>query len=208
MARSKSSKRWLEEHFSDPFVKKAQAAGLRSRAAFKLQELLDQRDLKIKPGMVIVDLGSAPGGWSQLLSQRLKGRGRIVALDLLEMPPLPDVEFFQGDFTDEAVLKELESRLGGQPVDLVVSDMAPNMSGVTQVDIPRSYVLAEMALDFARQWLKPQGEFLIKLFQGEGFDAYLKALRSSFASLKMRKPEASRGRSREVYALASGFRVE
>lgn len=208
MARSKSSKRWLEEHFSDPFVKKAQAAGLRSRAAFKLQELLDQRDLKIKPGMVIVDLGAAPGGWSQLLSQRLKGRGRIVALDLLEMAALPDVEFFQGDFTDEAVLKELESRLGGQPVDLVVSDMAPNMSGVTQVDIPRSYVLAEMALDFARQWLKPQGEFLIKLFQGEGFDAYLKALRSSFASLKMRKPEASRGRSREVYALATGFRVE
>lgn len=208
MARSKSSRRWLTEHFSDPFVKKAQAAGLRSRAAFKLEELLDARDLKLKPGMVIVDLGAAPGGWSQLLSQRLKGKGRIVALDLLAMEPLPDVEFFQGDFTDETVLRELESRLGGQPVDLVVSDMAPNMSGLSQVDIPRSYVLAEMALDFARQWLKPGGDFLIKLFQGEGFDAYLKDLRTSFASLKMRKPEASRGRSREVYALATGFGVE
>lgn len=206
MNRSKSSRRWLDEHFSDPFVKKAQALGLRSRAAFKLDELLE-RDITLHPGMVVVDLGAAPGGWSQLIGGKLKGRARVVALDLLPMDPLPGVEFVQGDFTEEAVLHQLESLLGSEPVDLVLSDMAPNMSGVAQVDIPKALHLAELAHEFAKSWLKPGGSFLIKLFQGDGFDAYVKELRTSFTSLKVRKPQASRDRSREVYALATGFRL-
>lgn len=206
MNRSKSSRRWLEEHFSDPFVKKAQALGLRSRAAFKLDELLE-RDIILRPGMVVVDLGAAPGGWSQLISNKLKGRARVVALDLLEMEPLPGVEFIQGDFTQETVLHQLEALLGSEPVDLVLSDMAPNMSGVAQVDIPKALHLAELAHEFAKSWLKHGGSFLIKLFQGDGFDAYVKELRTSFTSLKVRKPQASRDRSREVYALATGFRL-
>jgi 23S rRNA (uridine2552-2'-O)-methyltransferase len=206
MNRSKSSRRWLDEHFSDPFVKKAQAQGLRSRAAFKLDELLE-RDLSLHPGMVVVDLGAAPGGWSQLIGTKLKGRARVVALDLLAIDPLPGVEFIQGDFTEAAVLHQLETLLGSEPVDLVLSDMAPNMSGVAQVDMPRALHLAELAHEFAKSWLKPGGSFLIKLFQGDGFDAYVKELRKSFTSLKVRKPQASRDRSREVYALATGFRV-
>lgn len=206
MTRSKSSRRWLDEHFSDPFVKQAQARGLRSRAAFKLEELLE-RDIRLRPEMVVVDLGAAPGGWSQLVAQRLKGRGRVLALDILPMEPLPDVEFIQGDFTEEPVLRQLEGALHSTPVDLVLSDMAPNMSGVVQVDIPKSFHLAELAHDFAKSWLKPGGTFLIKLFQGEGIEAYIRDLRASFTSLKVRKPQASRDRSREVYALATGFRL-
>lgn len=203
MSRSKSSSRWLREHFDDVYVKKAQAQGLRSRAVFKLEELID-RDRLLKPGINVVDLGASPGGWSQLVRQRLGEEGRIVALDILPMQGIAGVDFLQGDFREPDVLAELESRLGGQKVDLVLSDMAPNMSGVALADQIRSMDLAELALDFSRQWLKPDGAFLIKLFQGVGFDEYLRSLRAEFIRVTMRKPKASRARSREVYALAVG----
>jgi 23S rRNA (uridine2552-2'-O)-methyltransferase len=208
--RSKSSQRWLKEHFSDPYVKKAQAEGLRSRAAFKLEELVE-RDRLLKPGMVVVDLGAAPGGWSQWvrqeldrLSPSLQGTGRIIALDILEMPGLAGVEFLHGDFRDDDVLSRLENTLGNQPVDLVLSDMAPNKSGVDAVDQPRAMHLAELAMDFADRHLKPGGTFLIKLFQGVGFDDYVRQLRRRYAKVAIRKPAASRKRSPEVYALAQG----
>lgn len=207
MARSKSSSRWLKEHFSDVFVKQAQAQGLRSRAAFKLEELLET-ELKIRPGMTIVDLGAAPGGWSQVAARWLKGKGRVVATDILPMEALEGVEFLQGDFTDENVLKQLEELLGGEKVDLVLSDMAPNMSGVEGVDIPRSLYLAELAADFAQAWLKPGGSYLVKLFQGSGTDAHLNVLRKRYTKVNLRKPAASRARSREIYAMATGKRVE
>jgi 23S rRNA (uridine2552-2'-O)-methyltransferase len=206
MARSKSSTRWLQEHFSDPFVKRAQAEGFRSRAAFKLEELLD-RDRVLKPGMVVVDLGAAPGGWSQLVNERLKGNGRVIALDILPMQGIAGVEFMQGDFREDTVLKELETRLAGARVDLVLSDMAPNMSGVDLVDQARAMHLAELALEFSRVWLKPGGTLLIKLFQGVGFDDYVRNLRAAFERVSIRKPKASRARSNEVYALASSKRT-
>ncbi len=201
--RSKSSQRWLKEHFSDPFVKKAQAEGLRSRAAYKLEELVE-RDRLLKPGMVVVDLGAAPGGWSQWLRQALGSSGRVIALDILEMPTLAGVEFLHGDFREDAVLSALEGSLGGQPVDLVLSDMAPNMSGVDVVDQARLMHLAELAMEFADRHLRVDGSFLIKLFQGVGFDDYVRELRRRYAKVVIRKPEASRKRSAEVYALAQG----
>lgn len=205
MTRSKSSHRWLREHFSDPYVKKAQAEGMRSRAAYKLEELVE-RDRLLKPGMVVVDLGAAPGGWSQWVRQALGDSGRVVALDILEMPSLAGVEFIHGDFREDAVLARLEDLLNGQPVDLVLSDMAPNMSGVDAVDLPRAMHLAELAMDFADRHLRPGGTFLIKLFQGVGFDAYVRDLRARYDRVVIRKPAASRRRSTEVYALAQGRR--
>ena len=205
MTRSKSSHRWLREHFSDPYVKKAQAEGMRSRAAYKLEELVE-RDRLLKPGMVVVDLGAAPGGWSQWVRQTLGDSGRVVALDILEMPSLAGVEFIHGDFREDSVLARLEDLLNGQPVDLVLSDMAPNMSGVDAVDLPRAMHLAELAMDFADRHLRPGGTFLIKLFQGVGFDAYVRDLRARYDRVVIRKPAASRRRSTEVYALAQGRR--
>ena len=209
--RSKSSQRWLKEHFSDPYVKKAQAEGMRSRAAYKLEELVE-RDRLLKPGMVVVDLGAAPGGWSQWVRQALDdmakggaskaGAGRVVALDILEMPTLAGVEFLHGDFREDAVLSALEATLAGAAVDLVLSDMAPNKSGVDAVDQPRMMHLAELAMDFADHHLRPGGTFLIKLFQGTGFDQYVRDLRRRYAKVSIRKPAASRKRSPEVYALA------
>jgi 23S rRNA (uridine2552-2'-O)-methyltransferase len=206
--RSKSSHRWLKEHFSDPYVKKAQAEGLRSRAAYKLEELVE-RDRLLRPGMVVVDLGAAPGGWSQWLRQEL-GRldparpGRVIALDILELPPLAGVEFLHGDFREDAVLSRLEAMLGGEAADLVLSDMAPNKSGVDAVDQPRAMQLAELARDFADRHLRSGGAFLVKLFQGAGFDEYVRELRRRYARVAIRKPAASRRRSPEVYALAQG----
>lgn len=201
--RSKSSQRWLKEHFSDPFVKKAQAEGLRSRAAYKLEELVE-RDRLLKPGMVVVDLGAAPGGWSQWVRQALGDSGRVIALDILDMPSLAGVEFLHGDFREDAVLSALESALDGQQVDLVLSDMAPNKSGIDAVDQPRAMHLAELAMDFADNHLRTGGTFLIKLFQGTDFDAYVRDLRKRYSKLSIRKPAASRQRSPEVYALAQG----
>lgn len=205
MTRSKSSHRWLKEHFSDPYVKKAQAEGMRSRAAYKLEELVE-RDRLLKPGMAVVDLGAAPGGWSQWVRQALGDTGRVVALDILEMPTLAGVEFIHGDFREDEVLARLEALLNGQAVDLVLSDMAPNMSGVDAVDLPRAMHLAELAMDFADRHLRPGGAFLIKLFQGVGFDEYVRALRARYDRVVIRKPAASRRRSPEVYALAQGKR--
>ena len=208
--RSKSSQRWLKEHFSDPYVKKAQAEGMRSRAAYKLEELAE-RDQLLKPGMVVVDLGAAPGGWSQWVRQELdvldKGRekqGRVIASDILEMPSLAGVEFLHGDFREDAVLAQLLAMLNGVPVDLVLSDMAPNKSGVDAVDQPRAMHLSELAMAFADGQLRIGGTFLIKLFQGTGFDDYVRELRRRYAKVVIRKPAASRKRSPEVYALATG----
>lgn len=204
--RSISSQRWLKEHHSDPFVKKARAEGLRSRAAYKLEELVE-RDRLLRPGMVVVDLGAAPGGWSQWVRKALGDSGRVIALDVLEMPALAGVEFLQGDFRQDEVLSQLVATLGGKQVDLVLSDMAPNKSGVGAVDMPRAMYLAELAMEFADLHLRTDGNFLIKLFQGVGFDDYVKELRRRYAKVSMRKPEASRKRSPEVYALAQGKRA-
>lgn len=203
MSRSKSSQRWLKEHFSDPYVKKAQAAGLRSRAAFKLEELVE-RDRLLKPGMVVVDLGAAPGGWSQWVRQELGDSGRVIASDILDMPSLAGVEFLHGDFREAAVLAQLEAMLAGDRVDLVLSDMAPNMSGVDAVDQARAMDLSELAMAFADDHLRNGGTFLIKLFQGVGFDDYVRDLRRRYSKVAIRKPAASRRRSNEVYALAQG----
>ncbi len=207
MARSKSSARWLKEHFGDAYVKRAKAEGWRSRAAFKLDELLD-RDRLLKPGMVVVDLGAAPGGWSQLVRQRLGDKGRVFALDILPMQGLGGVEFIQGDFREDEVFDAMMARLKGAPVDLVLSDMAPNISGIEVADQARAMHLAELAADFAHKCLKPEGSLLVKLFQGRGFDEYLRDLRGGFARVTLRKPQASRARSREVYALAAGWKGE
>ncbi|MBB1059827.1 23S rRNA (uridine(2552)-2'-O)-methyltransferase RlmE [Marilutibacter spongiae] len=209
--RSKSSQRWLKEHFSDPFVKKAQSEGMRSRAAYKLEEVV-ARDRLLKPDMTVVDLGAAPGGWSQWVRQELdridaRRPGRVIALDILEMPPLAGVEFLHGDFREDGVLSQLVASLGGKPVDLVLSDMAPNKSGVDAVDMPRAMYLAELAMDFADHHLRVGGAFLIKLFQGVGFDDYVKELRRRYDKVVIRKPAASRKRSPEVYALAQGKRA-
>lgn len=203
--KSSSSRRWLREHFTDPYVKQAQKEGYRSRAVYKLLEMQERYQL-FKPGMAVVDLGAAPGGWSQVVSQIIKPAGRIVALDLLPIDPIPDVDFIQGDFSDEAVLATLRERLPAKAVDWVLSDIAPNMSGNESVDIPRSMYLCELALDFALQTLKPEGGFLTKVFQGEGFDALLSDIKRHFKSVVIRKPKASRDRSREVYILARGFK--
>ena len=203
MSRSKSSQRWLKEHFSDPYVKKAQADGMRSRAAYKLEELVE-RDRLPQPGMVVVDLGAAPGGWSQWVRRQLGDGGRVIASDILEMPTLAGVEFLHGDFREDAVLSQLETMLDGAAVDLVLSDMAPNMSGVDQVDQARAMHLSELAMAFADDHLRSGGAFLIKLFQGVGFDDYVRELRRRYAKVAIRKPAASRRRSNEVYALAQG----
>lgn len=203
--RSKSSRRWLGEHFADEYVKRAQAEGWRSRAVFKLEEI-DAKDRLIRPGMIVVDLGAAPGGWSQYAARKLHGKGRVIALDILEMEPLQGVEFLQGDFTEDEPLQRLLVAVQGQQVDLVLSDMAPNMSGMDAIDQPKGMYLAELALDFAGKVLKPGGDFLVKVFQGEGFDEYLRDLRRSFDNVVVRKPKASRARSREVYLLGRGFR--
>ena len=203
--RSKSSARWLREHFQDPYVRQAQAEGLRSRAAFKLTELIE-RDRLLRPGMTVVDLGAAPGGWTQVVREALGDRGRIIALDVLPMQGIAGVDVLQGDFRDATVLARLEALLAGSPVDLVLSDMAPNMSGVALVDQARAMELAELALEFSRRWLRPGGSLLVKLFKGVGFDEFVRNLRRDFERVSMRKPKASRARSREVYALAGTLR--
>jgi len=206
MARSKSSHRWLKEHFDDEFVKRAQREGYRSRAVFKLEEI-QRKDHILKPGMSVVDLGAAPGGWSQYALGLVGRKGQIVAMDILPMEPLPGVEFLQGDFREEAVLEALLNRLNGREIDLVMSDIAPNITGVDAVDQPRGIYLAELAVDFADRVLRPGGDLLVKLFQGEGFDPLLKDLRARYDKVVMRKPRASRPRSREVYALARGRKI-
>jgi 23S rRNA (uridine2552-2'-O)-methyltransferase len=205
MAKSKSSNDWLREHFDDPYVKKAQKAGYRSRATFKLEEI-DKKDKLIKPGMAVVDLGSAPGGWSDYALRKLGDKGTVVALDILPMTPLSGVHFIQGDFREDNVLDELNLVLNSQPIDLVLSDMAPNITGVDSIDQPSSMYLVELALHFAVENLSKQGVFLVKVFQGEGFDTYLKAMRDSFQKVITRKPDASRARSREVYLLGRGLK--
>jgi len=206
MARSKTSKSWLKEHFDDPYVKQAQKEGFRSRAVYKLMEI-QEKDKVLKRGMKIVDLGAAPGGWSQYATSVLDGQGRIVALDILDMAALPEVDFILGDFTEDSVLEQLRSRLGGECVDLVMSDMAPNISGIDSVDQPRGMYLAELALDFAREALCEGGTLLMKVFQGEGYDVFYRDLRKDFKKVVTRKPKASRPRSREVYILATGYNV-
>jgi 23S rRNA (uridine2552-2'-O)-methyltransferase len=206
MARSKSSGRWLREHFNDPYVKQSQLAGYRSRASFKLLELHD-KDRLFKPGMTVIDLGAAPGGWSQVAAPLVGDKGRIIASDILPMDALPDVEFLQGDFTDNEVFERLLVTLGAAGADLVISDMAPNMSGITDVDQPKSMALVEMAADLALRVLKPGGGFVTKAFQGEGFDNFYRDLRSQYQRVVSRKPDASRARSREVYVVASGFKA-
>ncbi|NIE78088.1 23S rRNA (uridine(2552)-2'-O)-methyltransferase RlmE [Pantoea sp. Tr-811] len=203
--RSKSSANWLREHFNDPFVKQAQKDGYRSRASYKLLEI-QEKDRLIRPGMSVIDLGAAPGGWSQVTSRLIGGQGRLIASDILEMDSIPDVTFIQGDFTQDEVLQQILQAVGDSHVDLVISDMAPNMSGTPAVDMPRAMFLCELALDLATRVLKPGGDFLIKIFQGEGFDMYLKDVRSKFDKVQMRKPSSSRDRSREQYLLGKGFK--
>lgn len=205
MPRSKSSHRWLKEHFNDPYVKDAQKAGWRSRASFKLIEL-DKKDRLLRPGQLVVDLGAAPGGWSQVAAQAVGEQGKVVASDILPMDSIEGVEFILGDFTEESVLASILAALGEARADLVISDMAPNMSGINDVDQPKSMYLVELALDLARQVLKPGGNFVSKVFQGEGFDALMKDCKSAFNTVVTRKPDASRSRSREVYLVAKGLR--
>jgi len=206
MANKSSSRRWLKEHFSDIYVKQAQLAGYRSRAIYKPLELQERYRL-FKPGMTVIDLGAAPGGWSQLVVTLIKPHGRIIALDLLPMEPILGVEFIQGDFSDDAIMQTLLMQLSDSKVDWVISDIAPNMSGNESIDIPKSMYLSELALDFALQVLNQAGGFLIKVFQGEGFDALLTEIKRSFKSVVIRKPNASRGRSREVYILARELKL-
>lgn len=207
MSRSKTSKQWLKEHFDDQYVKRSQEEGYRSRASYKLLEIQD-KDHLIKPGMTVVDLGSAPGGWSQVAATLLAGRGRVLACDILSMDTLAGVEFIEGDFTEQAVLERLLDSLGEAGADLVISDMAPNLSGMKDIDQPRAMYLAELALDLARTTLHEGGTFLVKVFQGAGFEDYLQQMRASFQAVKTRKPGASRQRSREVYMLGTGFRPD
>lgn len=200
MKRRPTSKAWLQEHVNDEFVKRAQKDGYRARAAYKLLEI-DEKDHLIKPGMTVVDLGSAPGSWSQVAAHRLAGQGRVIALDLLPMPAIPGVEFIQGDFREADILAQLEKSLGDKHVDLVIADMAPNMSGIAVVDQANAAYLTELALEFSREWLKPGGNFLVKVFIGAGFDEIVLAMRGSFEKVVTRKPKASRDRSSEVYLL-------
>lgn len=205
MARTKSSQQWMQEHFHDEYVKKAQALGYRSRAVFKLVEI-QEKDKIIRPGMNIVDLGAAPGGWSEYARKLIGKNDKVIALDLLEIEPIPGVEFIQGDFREDEVLEKLHKVLDGQPVHLLLSDMAPNMSGNREMDQPRSIYLGELALDAAHSILEKGGTFLIKMFQGAGFDEYLNQVKQHFKSVAIRKPKASRARSNEVYILAKGFK--
>jgi len=201
MKRTKTSKAWMMEHVTDPYVQLAKHEGYRSRASYKLLEIIE-RDHLLKSGMRVVDLGATPGGWSQVVAQKLAGQGKVIALDLLEMAPLAGVTFIQGDFREDAVLAELVKTLDDRPVDLVISDMAPNLSGVGLVDQARVMHLAELALEFALQHLKPGGSFLVKVFQGDGFDEYIRAMRGHFRQVATRKPKASRSRTNETYLLA------
>jgi 23S rRNA (uridine2552-2'-O)-methyltransferase len=205
MARSKSSARWLKEHVNDPFVKQAQKDGYRSRASYKLKEL-SEKDKLIKHGMLVIDLGSAPGGWSQVASELVGDHGKLIASDILPMDPLPDVDFIQGDFTEEAVFEQIMATIDGRPVDVVISDMAPNLSGISSADQAASIYLIELALDMANQVLKPKGSFVAKAFQGEGYDAFVALVREQFDSVVIRKPDSSRARSREVYVVGRGFK--
>jgi len=204
--RRPSSKRWLREHETDPYVQRARREGYRSRAVYKLEEL-DERDRLVRPGITVVDLGAAPGGWSQYIQRRHGDRVRVLALDVLPMDPVPGVTFIQGDFRETPVLEQLEAALGGAKVDLVLSDLAPNISGVDAADQAGSMDLAQLALEFATAHLKPGGTLLVKAFQGEGFDQWLRNLRGAFESVLIRKPKASRPRSSEVYLLAQRQRV-
>ena len=206
MKRTRTSKAWMREHVNDPFVQQAKAQGYRSRAAFKLIEM-DDRDRLIRPGEVVVDLGATPGGWSQVAVQRMKGQGRVIALDLLEMAPIHGVDFIQGDFREESVLQALENLLAGQRVGLVLSDMAPNMSGILLSDQARVMHLAELGLEFSRNWLKPEGAFLVKVFQGYGYEDFVREMRQVFKTVSSRKPDASRDRSPEVYLLGKGLKA-
>ena len=207
MKRTKTSKQWMHEHVNDPYVQRAQREGYRSRAAYKLLEI-DERDHLLKPGMVVVDLGATPGGWSQVAASRVGQSGKIIALDLLPLHPLPGVEFILGDFREDSVLAQLEARLGGRQVELVISDMSPNISGIGMADQARAMHLAELALDFSLRHLKPGGAFLVKLFQGVGFEDYVKLMRGHFARVVTRKPNASRDRSSEQYLLGMGRLVK
>ncbi|MCB5161058.1 23S rRNA (uridine(2552)-2'-O)-methyltransferase RlmE [Marinomonas algarum] len=205
MARSKSSNNWMKEHFDDPYVKKSQQDGYRSRASYKLLEIND-KDKLFRPAMRIIDLGAAPGGWSQVAAKLVGDKATIVASDILEMAPLPGVAFVQGDFTEQAVYEAILAEIGEEKADLVISDMAPNMSGNSSADQPQAMYLVELALDMAAQVLRPGGNFLVKVFQGEGFEEYLKTMRAQFGSVITRKPDASRPRSREVYLLGRQFK--
>jgi 23S rRNA (uridine2552-2'-O)-methyltransferase len=206
MSKSKSSRQWLDRHVNDEYVKRAQLEGYRSRAAFKLLEIQDQ-DRLIKPGMKVVDLGAAPGGWTQIAKKLVGNSGQVIALDILPMEPIAGVEIIDGDFREDGPLNRLHEVLDGKPVDLVISDMAPNVSGMTAVDQPRAIYLCELTLEFARESLKPDGVMLVKLFQGAGSDQYIKDVRSSFKKVVIRKPKASRPRSREVYLVAEGYNL-
>ncbi|WP_218353018.1 23S rRNA (uridine(2552)-2'-O)-methyltransferase RlmE [Alteromonas lipotrueiana] len=203
---SASSKRWLTEHFNDHYVQKAQKQGLRSRAAFKLDEIQQKEDL-IKSGMTVVDLGAAPGSWSQRVSELVGEKGQVIACDILEMDSIAGVDFLQGDFREEAVLNALLNRIADNHVDIILSDMAPNMSGNNVADQAQSMYLCELALDMCHQVLKPNGSFIIKVFQGEGFDVFFKSVKDAFKTVKTRKPDSSRARSREVYLVATGYKV-
>ena len=206
MAKKKSSsKAWLKEHREDPYVQQAIREGYRSRACYKLLEI-QEKDRLIRPGQVVVDLGSAPGGWSQVAAELVGHKGRVIASDILHMDNIADVEFIQGDFTEDAVFEQILAAIDGQPVDVVISDMAPNMSGMNAVDQPRSMYLVELALDMATRVLRPGGSFVAKVFQGEGFDELYRSTRDAFGKVVTRKPAASRPRSREVYVVASGFK--
>lgn len=205
MARTKTSKAWMHEHVTDPYVRRAKQEGYRSRSAYKLIELL-QKDKLVRPGMTVVDLGAAPGGWSQVLAPLVGSAGRVIALDVLEMEPVEGVAFIRGDFSETATLERLEKELAGRRIDLVISDMAPNISGVGLVDQARSIELAELTLEFARDRLKPGGNFLVKMFQGSGVDEFRKRLAEAFSTVAVRKPRASRDRSSELYLLAKGRR--
>lgn len=202
MKPSKTSKQWMREHVNDPFVQMAKKDGYRSRAAYKLLEI-DTRDHLFKPGKVVVDLGATPGGWSQVAATKVRPGGKVIALDLLPLDPLSGVEFIQGDFREDAVLKQLERLLNGKPVGLVISDMAPNMCGVASADQARAIHLAELAMEFALEHLEPGGGFLVKVFQGEGFEDFYKLMRSRFARVVTRKPKASRDRSSELYLMGT-----
>jgi 23S rRNA (uridine2552-2'-O)-methyltransferase len=206
MARTKTSKAWMHEHVTDPYVRRAQQEGYRSRAAYKLIEVLE-KDKLVRPGMTVVDLGAAPGGWSQVLATRVGSAGRVIALDVLEMEPVEGVTFIRGDFSETKTLERLEEELAGRRIDLVISDMAPNISGVGLADQARSIGLAELALDFACDRLKPGGSFLVKVFQGSGIDEFRKQLAEEFSTAVVRKPKASRDRSSELYLLAKGRRT-
>ncbi|MFZ1444252.1 MAG: RlmE family RNA methyltransferase [Candidatus Dechloromonas phosphoritropha] len=205
MARTRTSKAWMREHVNDPYVQLARKEGWRSRAAFKLMEI-DDRDKLLRSGEVVVDLGATPGGWSQVAARRVGAGGLVLALDLLDMEPIHGVDFIQGDFRDEEILAKLEEKLAGRPLGLVMSDMAPNMSGVPLVDQARIMHLAELGLDFCRAHLKPEGAFLVKVFQGTDYEAFLRSMREVFRAVVVRKPDASRGRSAELYLLGSVLR--